>query len=261
MHDAGDEWGGSIPHSEFSSAKCTAGSPIFSSRKVSNSFQWFISLWLFQPNLGKTSWHSQQNQVLLWEKPGCRSLMFTSHNICSPALSLWKVLLLLDTEKKKELPISNTFQGVETVAANVDWSLCQSVRKATGPESFLSHPLGHALTQETVQVFCEWPYNAPEAHTPWSSDYPTVRKKACITFSCTGECMWALVSAGVCTAFFTVAWRYVTFGERLGIWNRTLNHRKQLCVRKKKNTQLITGKIKPLIVYKCLAQQPWYYIL
>jgi len=46
--------------------------------------------------------------------------MFTSHNICSPALSLWKVLLLLDTEKKKELPISNTFQGVETVAANVD---------------------------------------------------------------------------------------------------------------------------------------------
>lgn len=29
--------------------------PILSSKKAPNFFQWFISLWLFRPGLGKTS--------------------------------------------------------------------------------------------------------------------------------------------------------------------------------------------------------------
>lgn len=67
------------------------------------------------------------------------------------------------------------------------------------------------------------------------------------------------VSSGKCWCLHSIFHSGLTLCDiwgTAGYLKQDSQPQKAIVCEEKKTTQLITGKIKPLIVYKCLAQQP-----
>lgn len=202
--------GGCVLHSRFHSAKCRAGSPNLSTRKVPNSIWGFTSIWLYCPDLRETPSPLSLSKSTHWcqNSQDAEPLMLMSQRFIALLFcpfSLESSFLCRPLRRGKNCLICGS--------VSVDSSPVKQAEKVLWPEGLSSqtHCTHVSLLQHRSNGSMNKPCKAPDVHTARNFAYSVSRNMACKVEGNLVPGALALLLQG--TVLWRLTWLLVTVRE------------------------------------------------